>query len=204
MQRNAVAKSRMNVRFLTRVAVLGVSGFLLMMFDTPLPIFPAFLQIDLGDLPALIGAFAFGPLAGMAIEFVKCLLYFILGFSTTGGVGDLSNFVIGSVFTMTAGFIYSSHKSKKTALLSCIAATLAMTVVGVLSNYFIMIPFFSRVFPLETIIGMGTAITPLIKDKLTLVMYGVTPFNLFKGALLSSIAVLTYKHISPVLKRGIK
>lgn len=203
MQKHDVKTKNIDVSKMIKVSILGAIGYVLMMFDFPLPMFPAFLQIDLGDLPALIGSFALGPLSGVGIEFIKCLLYFITGNSTTAGVGDLSNFVIGSTFVGTAGLIYKYNKTRFSAMLACVVGTIFMTVLGVFSNYFIMIPFYASAFgmPIDAIVQMGSKVNASITDLFTLVIFGIVPFNILKGAMLSLITMFIYKKISPLLKK---
>ena len=48
-----------NVRILTMTAVLSAISFVLAFFEFPVPLSPSFARMDLSDLPALIGAFAY-------------------------------------------------------------------------------------------------------------------------------------------------
>ena len=52
-------------------ALLSAIAYILAFAEFPVPLSPAFARMDLSDFPALIGAFAFGPLAGVLIELVK-------------------------------------------------------------------------------------------------------------------------------------
>ena len=67
-----------NVSWLVKVAMLSALSFVLMMFEVPLPVFPAWLKLDFADLPALLGSFSLGPVAGIVIELVKIILHFFL------------------------------------------------------------------------------------------------------------------------------
>lgn len=100
-----------NVRMLIITAVLSAISFVLAFFEFPVPLSPSFARMDLSDLPALIGAFAYGPVPGILIELVKNALQLLT--SSTGGIGELANFIMGSSFVVTAGLIYKSHKTKK-------------------------------------------------------------------------------------------
>ena len=121
--------------------------------------------------------------------------------TTTGGVGELSNFVIGSSFVATAALIYKHHKGIKSAIIACICGTLVMTILGVFSNYFVMLPLYSKFIPMDKIVQMGSVVNPAIKDTFTLVLYGIAPFNIFKGLSISFLTMLIYKKISILLKR---
>ncbi len=102
---------------LVKISLLGVVGFLLMFIEFALPIFPSFLKIDISDLPALMGTFALGPGAGIAIEFLKNILHGIFN-GKTAFIGEVANFAVGSVLVFTAGDIYSPQKTKKSAVIS--------------------------------------------------------------------------------------
>lgn len=185
--------------YLTKTAILSTIAYVLMLFEIPLPFAPVFLKMDFGDLPALIGAFAMGPLAGVLIELVKNLLK-VMTITRTFGVGELGNFLVGASFVFTAGIIYRTKKDKKTALFGCLIATLVMTVVAMGFNNFVLIPAFSKVMPIDSIIAMGSVVTKKIHDVPTLVLYGITPFNLFKGVVISAMAMLLYNGVKPLLK----
>lgn len=91
-------------------------------------------------MPALIGAFALGPIAGVMIELIKNLLHFITK-TSTGGVGELANFLIGAAMVIPSGIIYAKSKKKSTALIGMLIGTILMATVGSLTNYYILIPF---------------------------------------------------------------
>lgn len=194
-----VSRPALSTSMMMKISILGVLSFLLMYFEAPLPLFPGFLKIDLADLPSIVGGLALGPAAGVLIQLIKNLLKFILN-THTGGVGELANFFIGSSFVYILSVFYKYNKTKKGALIGCIIATLLMSVVGSLANYFVLIPFYAKIMPLDAIIAMGSSVNALIHDKLTLVLLGVFPFNILKGILLSLITALIYKKVSPILK----
>jgi len=144
-----------------------------------------------------------GPLAGVLTELVKNFIHVIN--STTGGVGDLANFIVGAAYVSAASLYYQRHKTKKGAMIGLAIGIVAMIVSGALVNYFITIPLYGLVmgWSEEMIVGMGTAITPLIQDKLTLIIYAFCPFNLIKGVALTVLALPLYKHVSPILHKGL-
>ena len=94
-----------NTRMLAMSAMLSAVSFVLAFFEFPVPLSPAFARMDLSDFPALIGAFAFGPVSGLLIELVKNALQLLT--TSTGGVGELANFIMGGSFAVTAGLIYT-------------------------------------------------------------------------------------------------
>ncbi|GAB6086345.1 ECF transporter S component [Alkaliphilus crotonatoxidans] len=195
-----ITKNKLSTSSLVKISILAVMGYLLMAMDFPLPIFPGFLKIDLSDVPALVGGFALGPMAGVLIQLVKVFLHFITK-TQTGGVGELANFIIGVSYVLPATLIYHLKKDKLHALMGVFAGTVAMCAVGVLANLYLLIPFYANFMPFEGIISMGTAVNRHIVDLKTLVIYGITPFNLFKGLLIALVTSLIYKRISPLLRR---
>lgn len=186
------------LRTITGVAVLSTIVFILAYFEFPVPLSPAFARMDLSDLPALIGAFAYGPAAGVLIELVKNALQ--LTSTATAGVGELANFIMGGVFVFVAGAIYRGHKTKKAALIACLIASLAMGVTAAVVNYFILLPAFEAFMPLDELIASFGEFIPFIRTKLDVVLFNALPFNLLKGLVISAVTMLIYKKLSPILK----
>lgn len=187
-----------NVRMLTMTAVLSAIAFVLAFFEFPVPLSPSFARMDLSDLPALIGAFAYGPVSGVLIELVKNALQLLT--SSTGGIGELANFIMGSSFVVAAGLIYKHHKTKKTAILACLIASVIMGVVVTVVNYFILLPVFEAFMPLDQLIASFGEFMPFIKKKLDVVLFNAFPFNLLKGIGISIVTMLLYKRLTPILK----
>ena len=193
----------LTTNYLVKVAVLAAIARVVMFFEFPLPIFPAFLKMDFSDLIPLLGGLAMGPLAGVLIELVKNLIHVVN--STTGGVGDLANFIVCAAYIFSVSYFYQKHKTKKGAVIGLIVGILAMIVAGALVNYFITVPLYAIVLGLstESIVGMSAAVIPAIHDKFTLILFAFCPFNLLKGVLLTLLALPLYKHVSPLLHKGL-
>ncbi len=189
-----------STRMMVSVALGAAISLILMMLDFSLPFAPVFIKLDLSDLPALVLAFAFGPLAGVLTELVKNLLHLFM--TSTGGVGELSNFLLGVAFVLPAGLIYRKAKNRKGALLAMLIGTVCFSLVGILSNYFIMFPFYTEVsgIPMEAIIAMCQKILPFVDNQWKVILLSVTPFNILKGVLVSLVTFFIYKRISPILK----
>ena len=188
-----------------KVAVVGVFSAIsgvLMLFEIPVLFAPGFYKFDFSELPALIGAFAYGPVAGVMIEFVKIIVKLVLKGTSTAFVGELANFIVGCAFVLPASVIYTIKKSRKTAIAACIAGTACMTVVGSLFNAVYLLPKFAQMFgmPIDALVEMGTAVNPHITSVSTLVLMAVVPLNLMKGGVISVITVIIYKKISHILK----
>jgi riboflavin transporter FmnP len=192
---------KVNIRVIVQIAMLSAVAVILMLFEIPLWFAPSFYEIDFSEVPVLIGAFALGPLAGVAIEAVKILLNLVINGTITAGVGELANFLIGCALVIPSAVIYKRHKSKKNAVIGMAVGTITMVVVGCFLNAFILLPVYSKaLLPMDALIGMGTAVNSHITDLMTFVLFAVAPFNLLKGVLVSLITALIYKKISIIFK----
>ena len=187
-----------NIRYIVVTAMLSAVAFILMFFEFSVPFMPAFVKLDLSELPALIGAFSMGPLCGVLVCLIKNLLHLLI--TTTGGVGELSNFVLGAVFVLTAGLIYKRKKSRKTAIIGSLTGAVLMALISVVSNYFVVYPFYTVFLPMDTIISMYQAILPGVNGLLECLIVFNMPFTFLKGMISVVITFLIYKHISPILK----
>ncbi len=191
-------KYGITIRTMTSVAVLSAVSFVLAFIEFPVPLSPSFARMDLSDFPALIGAFAYGPVAGVLIELIKNLLGLLS--STTSGIGELANFLIGASFSATAGLIYKLNKKKSTALMGGIVGSIVMGIVAAIANYFILLPLFEQFMPLDQLIMSFGEFLPFIRTKLDVVLYNVFPFNLLKGLVITAFTMFVYKRIRPLLK----
>jgi len=142
------------------MAMLSAVSFVLAFIEFPVPLSPSFVKMDLSDFPALIGAFAFGPTIGVIIELEKNSLQLLS--TTTGGIGELANFAMGASYVFTAGFIYRLHKTKKTAWISCIIASIVMGIMSAIMNYFVLLSMFEQFMPLDQVIASFGVFIPFI------------------------------------------
>ncbi|WMJ76248.1 MULTISPECIES: ECF transporter S component [unclassified Sedimentibacter] len=197
------ANQRNNAKVVSKVGVLSAVATVLMLFEFPLWFAPNFYQLDFSEVPVLLGTFALGPVAGVAIEFVKILINFVLNGTDTGGIGELANFIVGCSFIIPAGCIYKHKKSFGTAIIAMLAGTLTLAAVGSLINYYVLLPVYAKIYgaPIQAFVNMGNLLNPAITDLKTLVLYAVVPFNIFKGVVISSITLLIYKKVSPILHK---
>ena len=192
-------KSRFNARFIAGTAMLSAVAFILQYIEIAIPIMPAFIKFDFSDLPALIGAFAYGPLAGVLIELIKNLIH--CAFSQSATVGELSNLILGAVFVGTAGVIYKHKKNKTTALIGGVVGSVVMGLVCIPSNYFVVYPvYYAAGFAEEAVLGMYQLILPGVKNILQCLFVFNLPFTIVKGLISTAITMLIYKHLSPILK----
>ena len=187
---------------LTVAAMLSAVAFILMFIEFPITmLIPAFIKMDFSDLPALLGAFALGPVYGVIISFMKNLLHIVIKGTSTACVGELSNFILGAIFSAVAGYLYKHHKSRKTAIIGAVAGAVAMGVLSVPSNYFVVYPAYVQFYhmPLEAILGMYQAILTSADSLIKCLILFNLPFTLVKGLLDAVLCMLIYKPLSPIL-----
>ena len=196
------SKERIGVRGVVQIGMLSAIAIILMQFEVPLPFAPPFYKIDFSEIPVLIGCFVMGPLAGAIVELIKVILNVVISGTTTGGVGDIANFLIGCAMCVPAGMIYKKYHTRKSALVGMAVGTVFMTVIGCILNACVLLPVYAKAFemPIDALVAMGTAVNHSITSLSTLVIFAVAPFNLLKGVLVSFIVFLIYKKISPIFK----
>lgn len=205
-KKNGINAPVFNTRKVAMIGMFSAIAMILHLFDFPLPFAPEFYKLDFSELPILVGTFAFGPAAGVMMEFVKIMLKLMVKGTSTAFVGDLANFVIGCSFILPASIMYAFRKNKKSAVMACITGTLIMTVFGTAFNAVYLLPAFSKLYgiPLDQLLAMGTAVDPLAGEGsiVSFVVACVAPLNLVKGASVSLVTLLIYKPLSPIIKAG--
>lgn len=190
---------KISIRKIAFTAIFTALASALMFLEIQLPFMPGFLKFDFSEIPVLIGSFSLGPMYGVIIELVKNLFH--LQGSATMGIGELSNFLTGSLFVFSAGLFYEKHRTKKGAVISMIIGTIVLALVSCPLNYFVTIPLYGSVlgYSLEVILDLASAANKLVDSKETLILWTFLPFNLFKGISVSIISLLIYKPISKLI-----
>ncbi|MBQ1519914.1 MAG: ECF transporter S component [Clostridia bacterium] len=193
-----------DTHFITYTAIFSAMAAVLMLLEFPLMFLaPEFYKLDFSELPVMISTFYLGPVAGVVTELIKIVLKLLIKGTSTAFVGDFANFVVGCAFVLPASMIYHAKPGKKTAGIGLICGTLIMTVFGSAFNGLYLIPKFAQMFGgLDGIIAMGSKVNGNINSIWTLVFFSVVPFNLIKGVVVSILAFLLYKRISPLMHMG--
>lgn len=207
MKKRGVEEPIFTTRKMAMIGMFSAIAMILHLFDFSLPFAPPFYKLDFSELPILIGTFAFGPVAGVMMEFIKILLKLCIKGTSTAFVGDLANFVIGCSFILPASVVYAFRKNKKSAIVACVVGTLAVTVFGTAFNAIYLLPAYDKMgIPLEQVLQMGAKVNPFAKDNSvwSFVVACVAPLNLLKGVSVSIITLFTYKPLSPIIKTGRK
>ncbi len=190
-------KKSVNIRTMTITAMLSAIGFILMFFEFSVPFMPPFIKLDISELPALIGAFSLGPVSGAAICLIKNVLHLFT--TNSGGVGELSNFLLGLCFVIPAGLLYKRKKSRKNALMGSVIGAVFMGLMSVPLNYFVVYPVYTKFMPIEAILNAYQLILPSTNSLLSALLIFNLPFTLLKGLINVGITFVIYKHISPLI-----
>ncbi len=180
-----VTKSKMDITYLSRVGILSAISFLIMLIE--MPILPPpfnFLKLDLSDAIALFGGVAFGPLAALFIELIKNILHFMLR-SSTGGVGEIANFIVGVAFVVPAAVVYRKINNQKGLIFGMILGSLSMVVIALISNYLIFLPLWGIVDPVQ---------------KFEFIRDGLLPFNVIKAVAASIVAYIIFNVLQGLMK----
>lgn len=180
-------------------AMLGALASVLMFVQFPIPfLIPSFIEMDVSELPSLIASFALGPWYGVAVCLIKNLVHVTV--TTTGGVGEISNFLLGAAFVLPAGYFYRYKKNRIGALLGSTVGAFVSAALSFPINLYLTYPIYTQIMPLETILGMYKELIPSVDSlELCLLVFNV-PFNVLKGGLVTALTFLVYKPLSRFIK----
>ena len=180
---------------LTRMAILVAIASILFVIEIPIV---AFYKLDLSNIPVLLGAFSMGTVPGVIILALKSVIGLL--HSSSAGVGELADFLMGAALVIPASLMYQRNKTKKTALIGLAVGTLCMVVVSVFVNKWIMLPFYMGAFHMDMDSIIKYANVAGVDSEWKLLLLITAPFNLLKGFVLSVVTGLIYKPLSPLLK----
>lgn len=178
-------KNRFSAKIIAKMGMMAAIACVLGLFRFPiLPMVP-FLTYDFADIPIIISAFAFGPVAGLLITFVVSFIQaFLLGGDQL--YGFIMHILASGSFVLVSSLIYKNHKTKKVAIISMAVATLVMIVLMGIANYFVT-PYYYG----------GEAMKAVVVQLMPFILL----FNLIKGVANSIITFVVYKRISPFLHK---
>lgn len=187
------------VRPIAVVAIMSALSIVLMMLEFSIPIVPNFLKFDISDFPAVLTSFAISPIAGVAVCLLKNVLH--LFYTTTGGVGELANFLISASLVLPAGLIYGKIRTRKGAMLGSAVGALLSAIVCVPVNFFITYPVYAELLvPMDVIMGLYQKILPSVDSLEKALLIFNMPFTFVKGTACILLTFLVYKPLSPILK----
>ncbi|GEK35330.1 ECF transporter S component [Kurthia sibirica] len=167
------------------VGMFSSIAFLLHLIHFPLPIFPKFLEIDFGDVPALIATLILGPLAGIGVELLKNIIDWLYMGSPTGvPVGHIANFVTGLLFILPTYYVYKKLSTRKGLTIGLVLGTASMAIGMSLLNYFVFMPMYNY------FLGMNVETGEALRNTIVI---AILPFNIIKGILITIVSLLLFK-----------
>ncbi|MEN1970284.1 ECF transporter S component [Lentibacillus sp. N15] len=161
------------------LALLGTISLLLFFLNFPLPFLPGYLKIDFSEVPALIAALIFSPMAGVIVEAIKNLLYMVVG----GGepVGVTANFLAGVLFIVPVAVLYHKYKGVKSIVSGLVVGTLISALAMSILNYLVILPVYAWF--------MGMEDMKIESVKRFTAMFFIFPFNVIKGVVVGLLFV---------------
>ncbi|EST55008.1 riboflavin transporter [Brevibacillus panacihumi W25] len=197
MKETALHSSRTATKRLVTIPMLAAVAFILQYLEFPIPFTPSFLKLDFSTLPALIGGLMYGPVAGVVIEVMKNVLHML--FKNTDGliIGEVANILAGSIFVVSAVLMQRLAKGKQGFLTGLAIGALLMTVVMAFMNAWFLLPAYAALYqmPMEQLLSSFGA-----DSVWSLILYGIVPFNIFKGVVLALVAYPVYVKLAPRLQ----
>lgn len=190
-------KSSFDVRKLVYTALMAALSVVLSeVLKFNVPFMPSFITFDFSDVPALLAALTMGPVSGVAVALIKNLEGLIT--SMTGGVGELSNFILCACLVLPAGLIANKSAKYSHVIPACLCGAAVMAGVSLASNYFVVYPIYTAIMPMEVIIGMYRAILPSADTLFKCLLIFNVPFTFVKGVVASAVAIPLYKRLRPI------
>ena len=180
---------------LARMAILAAVASILFLIEIPIGM--PFYKLDLSNIPVLIGAFSMGPAAGVIILGVKSLIG--LTHSSSAGVGELADFIMGLAMILPASLMYQRNKTRKTALTGMLTGMICAVVISVFVNRWVMLPFYMGAFHMTMDELVQAAHWGGVDSEWKLLLLITAPFNLIKGLVISILTAVLYKRVSPIL-----
>lgn len=198
-------KSRNSTRRLVLTAILGAISTLLMIFEFPMPLIPPFVKMDFSELPVILGGFIMGPVDGTLIAVIKVVLNLLINGTTTAGIGELANLIYSLGYMLPAVLIYHKIKTKKGAVISLVTGTVITSIIAVIMNIVVIFPVYAKLMGLDLaeIVSMCASVNPYVKDMVSLMIFSMLPFNLFKYGVTSVITFILYKKLSHFVRNYI-
>jgi len=170
---------------LVRIAVLSALSIVLVML-IKFPIIPSapFLEYEPGDVPMLVAAFLYGPIAGLVMTIIVSTIQAFTVSAAAGWVGLVMHVIATGTFVVVSGAIYKRFHTFKGAFAALATGSICMVLVMIPSNLFFSVRFYG--IPYDAVIAMLPT--------------AILPFNLIKSLANSLIVILVYKPLTRFLK----
>lgn len=186
-------RSQRNVISTKQIATVGICAaisFVLMFVKFPIA-YLGFLELEVSDLPAILMTLVYGPLSGALVELIKNILH--LAATSTGMSGEIANFAVSLGYVIPLGLVFHYGKGKRKMAAGLAAGVAGMVAMGIIINYFVTVPLYLTLFGKEAVLGMVQATIPSIHNVAGIVILGITPFNIFKGIVISVLSFYLYR-----------
>lgn len=204
LTRSAVTgrKATVRVKTIAFVGLMGALSAVLMLLRFPIPFMPPFMSFDLSGVMEMLGGYMFGPGAAFCIIVVKIMMQLIIQGSLSLGTGEIQGLILSSCYVLPAVLIYYKKKTKKRAAVGMAVSSILVAVVAVFTNLYMIIPFYANLMgnTMDDFVAMCTAVNPMMKDAMTMALFGIVPFNLIKYGATSVVTFLLYKKLSKLIK----
>ncbi len=183
----------MRVKQFVVMGMLSSMAYLLMVLNFPVIGLPEFLKLDFSEVPVLIAAIIFGPMAGIIVEALKNVLHYLLHGAGTGvPIDQIANFTAGILFVLPTAFMFRKLRTMKGLAIGLVIGTISMTLIMSVLNYFVFLPAYYYFMNFPVMSGDATR---------TFIVAGILPFNFVKGVVLTIIFVLLFTRLKPWLQR---
>lgn len=201
---------------ITTIAIFSALSIALYFLKFNLPfLFPSFLEIQFSNVPVLIMGFLFGPVSGVMVVIIRTIIK--LPFTSTIGVGELADLMIGLAVVLVSSYFYHHNKTKKNAILALVYASITWVVVALLANLLFLTDFYIQLYFSGRVAGamvgaeykagfldLLTPLMPWITEQNYMIPYlllGILPFNIFLSSLVSIISFIVYKKTSVIFHK---
>lgn len=188
-------KYKITTKNIVRVGIFGaIAAILYILVKFPVPFLPPFLEFHFDEVPVLIASFAYGPIPGLCVLFVKTIIK--LPFTKSLGVGEISDLIYGAALILPAAILYNKNRKFKSVIVGLGIGCVLEIVVSLILNIYLMIPFYMNMmgFSEEAILQLCQMANPAIVDvKWSYGLIAVLPFNLIKNVAIIILTIATYK-----------
>lgn len=168
-----------------------------------IPIIPPFLEVNFSMVPVLLGGYMVGPIYGVVVVLVRFLVK--LPSTSTAGVGELADFLIGVSIVVVSSIIYKKNKTKKGAFLSLTFGCLVWIITSLFVNAFILIPTYINLYfngDVNGLVSLLSAIPGITSENYLIkyVLYGALPFNTILSLMVCVITFIVYKPLHKLIR----
>lgn len=188
-------KYRITTKSIVRVGIFGaIASILYILIKFPVPFLPPFLEFHFDEIPVLIASFAYGPVSGLCVLLIKTVIK--LPFTTSLGVGELSDLIYGAALIIPAAILYKKHRNFKSVIIGLSIGFVAEIIVSLIVNIYVMIPFYMNMmgFSEQAILAMCQTANPGIQDiRWGYGLFAVLPFNIIKNIAIIILTIISYK-----------